>query len=149
MIQGFKDRFSFVSFAVPTEGTVIQAPQKLVDQQYPRAFKDFDSMNFIRFSYSEEARGLDSDKQVYAYAGIWLNTRPAPPKTRWHLVHYLSRTCLFTRSCVLVYESEGMQIWIMVSFRIDTSWFALWSTSFLVWGPCKLTVQKKRRPTCV
>ncbi|XXG56027.1 hypothetical protein AAC387_Pa03g3554 [Persea americana] len=70
MIQGFKDRFSFVSFAVPTEGTVIQAPQKLVDQPYPRAFKDFDSMNFIRFSYSEEARGLDSDKQVYAYAGI-------------------------------------------------------------------------------
>lgn len=76
MIQGFKDRLAFVFFAVPTEGTVIKAPQELVDQQHPQAFKEFDSMNFIRFSYSKEAKALESDKKVYAHAGIWLNGRP-------------------------------------------------------------------------
>lgn len=71
MMSGDKDRYSLGAFAVPVEGTIIKAPKELVDDdQHPRLFKDFDFTDFLFYSYSEEAKPIDSAHQIYAYASL-------------------------------------------------------------------------------
>ncbi|BFG18788.1 hypothetical protein CerSpe_050620 [Prunus speciosa] len=70
MMSGEKDRYSLGAFAVPVEGTIIKAPKELVDEEYPQILKEFDYMDFAKFSYSEEGRAIDSARQVFVFAGI-------------------------------------------------------------------------------
>lgn len=70
MMSGEKDRYSLAAFAVPVEGTIIKAPKELVDEEYPQILKEFDYMDFTKFSYSEEGRAIDSARQVFVFAGI-------------------------------------------------------------------------------
>ncbi|ONI34247.1 hypothetical protein PRUPE_1G470900 [Prunus persica] len=58
------------AFAVPVEGTIIKAPKELVDEEYPQILKEFEYMDFTKFSYSEEGRAIDSARQVFVFAGI-------------------------------------------------------------------------------
>ncbi|KAJ7966119.1 2-oxoglutarate-dependent dioxygenase [Quillaja saponaria] len=70
MMSGNKDRYSMGIFEAPVEGTIIKAPKELVDEQHPEILKAFDYMDFINFSNSEKGMVIDSEKQVYVFAGI-------------------------------------------------------------------------------
>lgn len=69
MMKGHEDRYSMAAFQVPIEGTIITPPEELVDQKNPRILKDFDYMDFARFSHSAEGMAIESAKQVFAFAG--------------------------------------------------------------------------------
>ncbi|KAK8262289.1 hypothetical protein V6Z12_D13G246800 [Gossypium hirsutum] len=56
MMSGVKDRYSIAAFTIPVEGTIIRAPKELIDDQHPQLFKDFDFMDFLFFSFSEQER---------------------------------------------------------------------------------------------
>ena len=70
MRRGEKDRYSLGAFTVPIEGSIVKPPNELVDEQHPRILKDFEYMDFLMFSNSDEARAIDSVNQMFAYAGI-------------------------------------------------------------------------------
>ncbi|KAM5585380.1 putative 2-oxoglutarate-dependent dioxygenase AOP1 [Rosa sericea] len=69
MMCGEKERHSLAAFALPIEGSIIKAQKELVDEDYPRILKDFDYTDFSKFIFSE-GRAMDSQMQVFAYAGI-------------------------------------------------------------------------------
>ncbi|XVF34433.1 hypothetical protein REPUB_Repub18cG0058700 [Reevesia pubescens] len=60
MMSGDKDRYSIAAFAVPTEGTIIRAPNELIDEHHPQVLKEFEFMDFLSYSNSEEAKQIDS-----------------------------------------------------------------------------------------
>ncbi|GMJ15624.1 hypothetical protein like AT1G52800 [Hibiscus trionum] len=68
--NGDKDRFSIATFAMPVEGTIITTPEELVDEQHPQLFKDFNFMDFFLFAFSEQARLVESTKQIHAFAAL-------------------------------------------------------------------------------
>lgn len=70
MISGEKDRYSLGAFASPVEGTIIKAEKELVDEEHPRILKDFDYKDFSRFTFTKEGSVIDSEMQVFAFAGI-------------------------------------------------------------------------------
>ncbi|KAG6649533.1 probable 2-oxoglutarate-dependent dioxygenase AOP1 [Carya illinoinensis] len=70
MMSGDKDRYSFGAFAIPVDGSIIKAQKELVDEEHPQLLKEFEFTDFFRFHLSEEGRAIDSDKQVFAFAGI-------------------------------------------------------------------------------
>ena len=70
MMNGDKNRYSFGAFAVPVEGTIIKAPKEMVDEEHPQVFKDFDFMDFLNYSSSEEVRHNDSAMKVFIYAAL-------------------------------------------------------------------------------
>lgn len=70
MISGEKERYSLGQFVDPVEGTIIKAPKELVDEEHPRILKDFDYSKFSKFFYSEEGRAVDTQMQIFAFAGI-------------------------------------------------------------------------------
>ncbi|KAI5354875.1 hypothetical protein L3X38_007770 [Prunus dulcis] len=55
---------------IRVEGTIIKARKELVDEEYPQILKEFEYMDFTKFSYSEEGRAIDSARQVFVFAGI-------------------------------------------------------------------------------
>ncbi|PRQ32040.1 putative oxoglutarate/iron-dependent dioxygenase, non-heme dioxygenase domain-containing protein [Rosa chinensis] len=69
MMCGEKERHSLAAFALPIEGSIIKAQKELVDEDYPRILKDFDYTDFSKFIFSE-GRAIESQMQVFAYAGI-------------------------------------------------------------------------------
>ncbi|KAK9921840.1 hypothetical protein M0R45_030336 [Rubus argutus] len=70
MMSGEKDRYSLGAFSSPVEGTIIKAEKELVDKEHPRILKDFDFKDFSRFAFTKEGSAIDSEMQVFAYAGI-------------------------------------------------------------------------------
>ncbi|PRQ35428.1 putative oxoglutarate/iron-dependent dioxygenase, non-heme dioxygenase domain-containing protein [Rosa chinensis] len=70
MMCGEKERHSLIASAFPIEGSVIKAQKELVDEEYPQILKDFDCTEFFKFICSSEGRAIDSQMQVYAFAGI-------------------------------------------------------------------------------
>ncbi|KAK8545159.1 hypothetical protein V6N13_066459 [Hibiscus sabdariffa] len=70
MMTGDKDRYSIATFTVPVEGTIIKTPPEFVDEQHPPLFKDFDFTDFLFFSFSEQAKLIDSADQIYAFASL-------------------------------------------------------------------------------
>ncbi|XP_062016753.1 probable inactive 2-oxoglutarate-dependent dioxygenase AOP2 isoform X2 [Rosa rugosa] len=70
MMCGEKERHSLISSALPIEGSIIKAQKELVDEDYPQILKDFDYTEFFNFICSSEGRAIDSQMQVYAFAGI-------------------------------------------------------------------------------
>ncbi|TYH36293.1 hypothetical protein ES332_D13G254900v1 [Gossypium tomentosum] len=72
MMSGVKDRYSIAAFTIPVEGTIIKAPKELIDDQHPQLFKDFDFMDFLFFSFSEQVKLIDSPDQIYAFASLSL-----------------------------------------------------------------------------
>ncbi|WCJ37067.1 2-oxoglutarate (2OG) and Fe(II)-dependent oxygenase superfamily protein [Euphorbia peplus] len=71
MMKGEKDRYSLASFLFPVEGTIIKSQEELIDDDHPRVFKEFDMMGLLNFCYSSaESPTIDSEKQVYAFAGV-------------------------------------------------------------------------------
>ncbi|KAA3486024.1 putative 2-oxoglutarate-dependent dioxygenase AOP1 [Gossypium australe] len=70
MMSGVKDRYSIAAFTIPIEGTIIKAPKELIDDQHPQLFKDFDFMDFLFFSFSEQVKLIDSPDQIYAFASL-------------------------------------------------------------------------------
>ncbi|KAE8678797.1 calcium uptake protein 1 [Hibiscus syriacus] len=70
MMNGDKDRYSIAAFTIPVEGTIIKIPEELIDEQHPRLFKDFDFMDFLLFSFSEQVKLIDSADQIYTFASL-------------------------------------------------------------------------------
>ncbi|XP_065864944.1 probable inactive 2-oxoglutarate-dependent dioxygenase AOP2 [Euphorbia lathyris] len=71
IMKGEKDRYSLASFLFPLDGTIIKPEEELIDEDHPRVFKEFDIMDFLNFCYSSaESPSIDSDKQVYVFAGV-------------------------------------------------------------------------------
>ncbi|XP_050366299.1 probable 2-oxoglutarate-dependent dioxygenase AOP1 [Argentina anserina] len=70
MISGEKERYSLGAFGSPLEGTIIKAEKDLVDKEHPRILKDFDYKDFSNFTFTQEGSIIDSEKQVFAFAGI-------------------------------------------------------------------------------
>lgn len=70
MMSGEKDRYSLAGFTVPIEGTIVKPPKELVDEQHPPILKEFDFMDFLMFAHSDQGRAIDSEKQLFSYAGI-------------------------------------------------------------------------------
>ncbi|KAK9921844.1 hypothetical protein M0R45_030340 [Rubus argutus] len=70
MMSGEKDQYSLGAFSSPVEGTIIKAEKELVDKEHPRILKDFDFKDFSRFAFTKEGSAIDSEMQVFAYAGI-------------------------------------------------------------------------------
>lgn len=70
MMSGVKDRYSIATFTIPVEGTIIKAPKELIDDEHPQLFKDFDFMDFLFFSFSEQVKLIDSADQIYAFASL-------------------------------------------------------------------------------
>ncbi|GMI84237.1 hypothetical protein like AT1G52820 [Hibiscus trionum] len=70
MMNGDKDRYSIATFTVPVEGMIIKTPDEFVDEQHPRLFKDFDFMDFLFFSFSEQAKHIESADQIYTFASL-------------------------------------------------------------------------------
>ncbi|XP_050365268.1 probable 2-oxoglutarate-dependent dioxygenase AOP1 [Argentina anserina] len=70
MMSGEKERYSLGQFVDPVEGTIIKAPKELVDEEHPRILKDIDYTNFSKFFYSDEGRFIDTQMQIFAFAGI-------------------------------------------------------------------------------
>ncbi|TYI48397.1 hypothetical protein E1A91_D13G245600v1 [Gossypium mustelinum] len=70
MMSGDKDRFSLAAFAIPVEGTIIKAPEELIDEQHPQLYKDFNFMDFFLFAFSDPAKHIDSGEQLQAYASL-------------------------------------------------------------------------------
>lgn len=66
-MSGKEDRYSMGAFVVPIEGSIIKPPKEFVDEKRPRILKDFDYMDFLRWSYTLEARAIDSNKQVFVF----------------------------------------------------------------------------------
>ncbi|KAL6206295.1 hypothetical protein ACLB2K_023543 [Fragaria x ananassa] len=69
MMCGEKERYSLAAFAQPIEGSIIKAQKELVDEDYPQILNDFDYTDFCKFIGSE-GRAIDTQKQVFAFAGI-------------------------------------------------------------------------------
>ncbi|KAK8515543.1 hypothetical protein V6N13_139481 [Hibiscus sabdariffa] len=69
-MTGDKDRYSIATFTVPVEGTIIKTAQEFVDEQHPPLFRDFDFTEFLFFSFSEQAKLIDSADQIYAFASL-------------------------------------------------------------------------------
>lgn len=67
VMSGHKNRYSFGAFQVPTEGTIIKPPKVLVDEKHPLFLKEFDFMEFVKFSFSEKGRAIPSDQQLFAF----------------------------------------------------------------------------------
>ncbi|KAM5569932.1 putative 2-oxoglutarate-dependent dioxygenase AOP1 [Rosa sericea] len=70
MMSGEKERYSLGQFVDPVEGTIIKAPKELVDEEHPRILEDFDYSKFSKFFYSEEGKAVDTEMQIFAFAGI-------------------------------------------------------------------------------
>ncbi|KAL6216929.1 hypothetical protein ACLB2K_010147 [Fragaria x ananassa] len=71
MMCGEKERYSFGVFGIPVEGTIIKAPKELVDEEHPQLFKDFEYMDFTKFSTSKETMAsMESAVHIWAFAGI-------------------------------------------------------------------------------
>ncbi|XP_050365876.1 probable 2-oxoglutarate-dependent dioxygenase AOP1 [Argentina anserina] len=71
MMCGEKERYSLGVFAIPVEGTIIKAPKELVDEEHPQLFKDFEYMDFTKYSTSEEAMAAaESAMHIWSFAGI-------------------------------------------------------------------------------
>ncbi|CAL1375136.1 unnamed protein product [Linum trigynum] len=70
LMSGTKARYSLGAFQIPVEGTVITAPEELVDDiaGHPKLFKDFDYKDFINFSRSKEGTDLPSHRMIHAFA---------------------------------------------------------------------------------
>lgn len=70
MMRGEKERYSLGAFAVPLEGSIIKAQKELVDEEHPQILKDYDYNDFSKFFSSEEGKAVDTEMQVFSYAGI-------------------------------------------------------------------------------
>ncbi|KAK3006294.1 hypothetical protein RJ639_015596 [Escallonia herrerae] len=60
MMKGHEERFSLAAFPAPVEGTVIRPQKELVDEEHPQFYKEFDYMDFLKFSLSKDGMAIDA-----------------------------------------------------------------------------------------
>ncbi|XP_059643089.1 probable 2-oxoglutarate-dependent dioxygenase AOP1 [Cornus florida] len=65
MMTGNETRYSVGLFSIPKAGYVIEAPEELVDEEYPLLFKPFDHVEFLGFYYTEAGQRAESALKTY------------------------------------------------------------------------------------
>ncbi|XP_027907043.1 probable 2-oxoglutarate-dependent dioxygenase AOP1 [Vigna unguiculata] len=68
MMSGNEARYSAGLFSIPKGGSIIKAPEELVDEEHPLLFKPFDHVEFLKYYYTEE--GQRDQFALHTYCGI-------------------------------------------------------------------------------
>lgn len=56
MMSGNEARYSVGLFSIPKGGSIIKAPEELVDEEHPLLFKPFDHVEFLKYYYTEKGQ---------------------------------------------------------------------------------------------
>ncbi|RDX97687.1 putative 2-oxoglutarate-dependent dioxygenase AOP1.2, partial [Mucuna pruriens] len=68
MMSGNEARYSAGLFSVPKGGSIIKAPEELVDEEHPLLFKPFDHVEFLNYYYTE--KGQRDQFALRTYCGV-------------------------------------------------------------------------------
>ncbi|TKY64523.1 2-oxoglutarate-dependent dioxygenase AOP1.2 [Spatholobus suberectus] len=68
MMSGNEARYSAGLFSVPKGGSIIKAPEELVDEEHPLLFKPFDHVEFLKYYYTE--KGQRDQFALRTYCGV-------------------------------------------------------------------------------
>ncbi|ESW07711.1 hypothetical protein PHAVU_010G152300 [Phaseolus vulgaris] len=68
MMSGNETRYSAGLFSIPKGGSIIKAPEELVDEEHPLLFKPFDHMEFLKYYYTE--KGQRDQFALLTYCGV-------------------------------------------------------------------------------
>ncbi|XP_047166516.1 probable 2-oxoglutarate-dependent dioxygenase AOP1.2 [Vigna umbellata] len=68
MMSGNEARYSAGLFSVPKGGSIIKAPEELVDEEHPLLFKPFDHVEFLKYYYTEQ--GQRDQSALHTYCGV-------------------------------------------------------------------------------
>jgi len=68
MISGNEARYSAGLFSIPKGGSIVKAPEELVDEEHPLLFKPFDHVEFLKYCYTEE--GQRDQFALRSYCGV-------------------------------------------------------------------------------
>lgn len=68
MMSGNEARYSAGLFSIPKGGSIIKAPEELVDEEHPLLFKPFDHVEFLKSYYTEQ--GQRDQSALRTYCGV-------------------------------------------------------------------------------
>ncbi|XP_014516224.1 probable 2-oxoglutarate-dependent dioxygenase AOP1 [Vigna radiata var. radiata] len=68
MMSGNVARYSAGLFSIPKGGSIIKAPEELVDEEHPLLFKPFDHVEFLKYYYTEQ--GQRDQFALRTYCGV-------------------------------------------------------------------------------
>ncbi|XP_020225720.1 probable 2-oxoglutarate-dependent dioxygenase AOP1 [Cajanus cajan] len=68
MMSGNEARYSTGLFSIPKGGSIIKAPEELVDEEHPLLFKPFDHVEFLKYYYTE--KGQADSFALRTYCGV-------------------------------------------------------------------------------
>ncbi|KAL2617570.1 hypothetical protein AAZV13_08G193800 [Glycine max] len=68
IMSGNEARYSAGLFSIPKGGSIIKAPEELVDEEHPLLFKPFDHVEFLKSYYTEQ--GQRDQSALRTYCGV-------------------------------------------------------------------------------
>ncbi|XP_058728949.1 probable 2-oxoglutarate-dependent dioxygenase AOP1 isoform X1 [Vicia villosa] len=68
MMSGNEARYSTALFSIFKGGSIIKAPEELVDEEHPLLFKPYDHVEFLKYNFSEE--GQRDQNALRTFCGV-------------------------------------------------------------------------------